>query len=313
MFGNNCRSIELKENPITKRWLSYKIDITCRLLGASEIRDSDSNKSISVITNNLGFEWEGPVVVGRSNNVTTDGHGEPREADIDLVDFRHVVDTFMNWKSEATVDHRFKGSKVKAVKINCVGDQNVFKAPVFEAVEISVMHPIFSAHDRSAICDRIGVPVLVRRIPPHPLWKNESKEYRERYGGGIPYNNTTLPPLLTGIDPSVTDGFKDTSIAPWGWAPIDWWNSVGSVLVVREDKKPLAPLHVEGLCRYCSQELHPYFQHAAGEFEPKEEGMSKDQVLAMISRPSFVIYWSRLQGLFDGVRSEEKWEKARCP
>ncbi len=79
----------------------------------------------------------------------------------------------------------------------------------------------------------------------------------------------------------------------WGWAPRRWQNSVGSVLVVRQDKKALSPLHVEALCNYCRYEVGPVIAHSVGDYYP-EEPISKDGVLAMICRPTFVIYWFKL-------------------
>lgn len=79
----------------------------------------------------------------------------------------------------------------------------------------------------------------------------------------------------------------------WGWASQQWQNSVGSAIVVCQDKKPLSPIHVEALCGYCSREILLLFCHSFGEYAP-EEPMSKDAVLAMICRPTFIIYWSKL-------------------
>jgi len=68
---------------------------------------------------------------------------------------------------------------------------------------------------------------------------------------------------------------------------------VGSVIVVREDKKPLFPLHVEALCKYCRYEIRPLLAHSIGEYAP-EEPIEKDAGLAMICRPTFVICWYKL-------------------
>ena len=62
---------------------------------------------------------------------------------------------------------------------------------------------------------------------------------------------------------------------------------------MRQDKKPLSPLHVEELCKYCRYEIRPLLAHSMGEYAP-EEPMSKEAVLAMICRPTFVIYWYKL-------------------
>ncbi|KAL7919967.1 hypothetical protein ACQKWADRAFT_322548 [Trichoderma austrokoningii] len=73
-----------------------------------------------------------------------------------------------------------------------------------------------------------------------------------------------------------------------------WANDdVGSVLVVRQDMKPLHPLHVEALCKYCQDDIGLLLAHSLGDYEP-EKPMEKEAVLAMICRPTFVISWYKL-------------------
>lgn len=74
---------------------------------------------------------------------------------------------------------------------------------------------------------------------------------------------------------------------------MQWQNDVGSVLVVRQDMKPLHPLHVEALCKYCRHDIAPLFAHSMGEHAP-EEPMKKEAVLAMICRPTFGMSWYKL-------------------
>lgn len=66
-----------------------------------------------------------------------------------------------------------------------------------------------------------------------------------------------------------------------------------SIIVVRQDKKPLFPLHVEALCGYCRDEIPPLLAHSNGKYAP-ENPMEKDAVLAMTYRPTFVICWYKL-------------------
>ena len=68
---------------------------------------------------------------------------------------------------------------------------------------------------------------------------------------------------------------------------------MGSVIVVRQDKKPLFLLHIEVLCRYCRDEIRPVLGHSVGEYAP-EKPTGKDVVLAVIYRPTFVICWYKL-------------------
>jgi len=89
--------------------------------------------------------------------------------------------------------------------------------------------------------------------------------------------------------------------------PLRWQEPAGTVLVVRQDKKPLAPLHMEALCRYCRYEIRPLLAHTIGEYSP-DEPLDKKLVLDMICRPTFSIWWYKL--------TEEKYrnnEKADIP
>jgi hypothetical protein len=72
-----------------------------------------------------------------------------------------------------------------------------------------------------------------------------------------------------------------------------WQNDVGSVIVVRKDKKPLLPLQMEAIATYCRKEVKPLMSHSIGEYAP-ETPMEKNHVLIIICRPMFVIYWHKL-------------------
>jgi hypothetical protein len=179
---------------------------------------------------------------------------------------------------------------VKGVKINCIGDQKVFNKPHFEAVEVSLTDPIFSSYDTSDIAKRIGLPVFTRRCPPDPKWA--SNEDNKTFEHQSPFNNQDATFLHLCCDPKA-DLDSLTGTLGWGWASREWQNSVGSTIVVRQDKKPLSTLHVEALCRYCRYEIRPLLAHSMGEYVP-EEPMRKDDVLTMICRPTFVVYWYKL-------------------
>jgi len=84
---------------------------------------------------------------------------------------------------------------------------------------------------------------------------------------------------------------------------------VGSVIVVRQDKKPLFPLYLEALCKYCLYEIRPLLAHSIGEYEP-EEPIKKDAVLAMICRPTFVIFKYKL---LDAKHNKREYTSAPYP
>lgn len=57
--------------------------------------------------------------------------------------------------------------------------------------------------------------------------------------------------------------------------------------------KPLHPLQMEALCRYCQNEVQPVLGHSMGEM-PAETPISREHALKIICRPMFVICMSKL-------------------
>ena len=255
----------IQDNPVLNRKLRNSISIWYR--DTFLIDGSQPNKSIAtntITTIDLVHDWRGPIIAYGNFGP---GLESTECRDLDLVDFRHIVDFFNTIRSEATVEgQRFYGEKVKGVKINCHGDQKVFGAPPFEAVEVPHTHPIFTIYhrDKSEIAKRIGLPILARQYPPNRAWAKE--ETWGIFGHESPFNNEPATYLHLSCDsaPSVPNSLG------WGWAPQKWQSSVGSVIVAREDKKPLLPLHMEALCRYCQFEIFPLFSHSNGGYAPEK-------------------------------------------
>lgn len=63
---------------------------------------------------------------------------------------------------------------------------------------------------------------------------------------GLPYVNQPATFLHLGCDPSITEGMIQNKYE-WGWAPAESQNDVGSVIIVRKDKKPLGGVEIETL------------------------------------------------------------------
>ena len=193
--------------------------------------------------------------------------------DPDMLDFRSIVDCFPPTDPQQTT-----GETVLGVRINCVGDHEMLKKRKFEPVQVSFTDAIFSEHHTSSIADRIGLPLFTRRLSPDPGWAS-TKRYNR-------FDNVDATFLHVCCDPKSKDPLG------WGWAPAEWQSRVGSTIVVRQDKKPLSPLHVEALCHYCQFELQPLFGDSIGENYPKPP-MSQDAVLTHITRAAFTQFWYR--------------------
>jgi hypothetical protein len=266
---------------------------------------SKANNSVAAITATKPgqyHDWRGPIVAYGDVGL---GINQPECKDLDMNDFRHITDFFLSYGYKpAPATPQSISTIVKGVKINCVGDEKMFNKPHFEAVKIPSTDPIFSEHYTSDSAERIGLPIFTRRCLPDPKWADDpDNKIFERQ---IPFNNQDATFLHLCCDPRA-DWDPRTGTLGWGWAPQPWQKGAGSVVVVRQDKKPLSPLHVEALCNYCRYEILPLLSHSTGEYAP-EKPMGKDEVLAMICRPTFIIYWYKLRG-----EKDKKGEDTNVP
>lgn len=293
---NACeRDAPIQYNPVLKRKLSDTIYVCHQ--DSFLIDGSTANNSVATImatTAGQKHDWRGPIIaygrVGLGNDPTIC-------RDLDMNDFRHITDYFLSYNTKpAPAPQQPLDTMIKGVKINCVGDQKMFNKPHFEAVEVSSNDLIFSEHDTSDIAQRIGLPIFTRRCSPDPRWTN----YQDTrlFGGEIPFNNQDATFLHLCCDPKGLFDHRSGQFG-WGFASQQWQNSVGSAIIVRQDRKPLLPLHAEALCRCCRREVGPLFAHSHGEYG--EKPMKRSQVLAMICEAAFIIYWYKLV--------EEKHEK----
>ncbi|KAI9658421.1 MAG: hypothetical protein M1821_002554 [Bathelium mastoideum] len=252
---------------------------------------SNPNKSIAAILATKPkqhHDWRGPIIAYGKEGL---GVNQPFCRDLDMTDFRQVADYFLSYKYSPTPGLQpFLDLKIKGVRINCIGDQELFEKRQFEAVEIPLTDSIFTKHDTSDIAKRIGLPIFTRCYPPSPGWVNNQDN--KIFKGKIAFSNRDASFLHLCCDPNAKFE-QSTGRSGWGFASMQWQNSVGSVLVVRQDKKPLFPSLVEALCKYCRYQISPLMAHSHGEYAP-EEPMEKDAVLSMICRPTFVIFWHKL-------------------
>ncbi|MCJ1468422.1 hypothetical protein MMC07_007050 [Pseudocyphellaria aurata] len=288
------RHFPIQYNPILKKELSDTVYV-CHG-DVSQINRSKANKSVASITatkTGQNHDWRGPIIAYGTVGLDT---VQNASRDINMTDFRHVADFFLSYCDTPTYTPKSAseqppaGKMVLGVRINCVGDRGMLNKPRFEAVEVPCTDTIFSKHDTSDVAERIGLPIFTQRCSPDPRWADDE----------CLFENTDATFLHQCCDPkSVFEPLSLRGSMGWGLASRQWQDNVGSTLVVRQDKKPLSPLHVEALCKYC-REVRPLFGHSMGEYYP-EEPMSKDAVLAMICRATFVISWYKLTGEKEGA------------
>lgn len=277
---------QIRFNPVLKKALDNTIVLCWR--DGFLFDGSKRNQCIKdLLANKLGehHDWRGRLVAYGTVGLGID---QCECRDLTMADFRHISDFVLVYNSSPALEvfpPRTPAAAIAAVRINCLGAQKVLEKSKFESVEISSFDPIFFGHDTSGIAARVDLPVFTRRLPQESSWANADVL------GGSPTQNVEATFLHLCIDP----GVPDTLHRAWAWAPMSWQNDVGNVLVVRQDKKPLLPVHVETLANYCRFEVLPYLAHSIGEYgtSKSEEPMTRDAVLAMIHRPAFNIYWHK--------------------
>ncbi|KAF2968379.1 hypothetical protein GQX73_g5216 [Xylaria multiplex] len=281
--GDNGTSSPIRYNPILKRRPSNVVYVAYR---DNFLNDgSASNDSITTITATRPgshHDWRGPIIAYGKVGSNPDTSKNCR--DIDLHDFRHAADYFRSYKGHlSSPSYLVTNTRIKGVRINCNGDQKVLNKPHFEEIEVSLMDIMFGDRDTSDIAKLIGLPILTKRCSPDPSWANQ---------GDMVYENTDAMYLHLCCDPNAEID-PNLGVLGWGCASTQWQRRVGSIIVVRQDKKPLSRWHVEALCRYCRYEAWAYMTHSRGSYS-SDEPMSKDKALSMICRPTFSISWERM-------------------
>ncbi len=73
------------------------------------------------------------------------------------------------------------------------------------------------------------------------------------------------------------------------WGPVEM--AIGTVLVIRDDRRDLHPHHIEALCHYCRDILHPLFVDSMG-FERSLSGIkTKGTLLQTVAKEEFESYF----------------------
>ncbi|TGJ83248.1 hypothetical protein E0Z10_g5521 [Xylaria hypoxylon] len=181
-LGDSVESTLIQYNPVLKRILSDTVSVVWR---ETFLRDGSlPNCSVAVITSTTSepsHNWCGPIIayghVGPSSNPV-------RCRDIDMNDLRHVADYFISYgtslASYPLTETQPAPTKIKGVRINCLGDQAMLNKPQFEEIELSLTNSIFTDHSTSDIAQLIGLPIFTQRCVPHSSWVSESDMYENR-------------------------------------------------------------------------------------------------------------------------------------
>jgi hypothetical protein len=163
----------------------------------------------------------------------TSSTGQLSYRNVSAADFRVVVDYLHTFQIPYQIDlyHPSLGIKVEGVKINCLA--GVQDDPhKFEPVCVPLDHPVFTMKQGPIIPTILGIELYVRRYNPE-LGLDGVLNL-------VDYINDDARLLHMNVDPLVQQ---------WALPAETAW--LGNVVVIRVDRKPIAPRQVEVLCAYC--------------------------------------------------------------
>lgn len=274
---------------------------------------SKPNRSMSVIAAACGAtfsDWRGPLLAAGMTGPLRD-----RCRDINLIDFRHIVDwlkvnvctderfhyytqagtpildgtpsaranareaqSYMTLEQKSTIGLT-EPPNTKGIRLNCLGDAKTFGIPVLEEVLLNITHPIFNYDNVPDIPERIGIPLITMREPGSSAWRNATD--LANFDNRSPFENKAASFLHLSCRDDACTGRS------WGKPQSPWKEKAGSVLLVRKDKMPLEKLHVDILCQWIERTMK-YLSATMGE----TPSLDKEEALLFVSKASFAAFWN---------------------
>ncbi|KAE8441955.1 hypothetical protein EG329_004122 [Mollisiaceae sp. DMI_Dod_QoI] len=185
---------------------------------------------------------------------------------------------------------------VKGVVISCLGDRNFLGRDHYTAVEVKKDHPAFSVNC-TKISGAMDLLLVTFMVPADPLWRDQTTATL----GYNPWENIEV--TFMHLDVSAVDKL-------WGWANRREWDiRIGSVLVVRKDRKDITVHQVEALSRYCVNVIRPAME---AEIKLEDEREAKGQEMSAYEKRSarrMIIQKIMCQPAFDGYFVSMKKKK----
>ncbi|GKZ40822.1 hypothetical protein AbraIFM66951_006356 [Aspergillus brasiliensis] len=219
-------------------------------------------------------------------------------ADIELADFRHLMDYFVTYGStevrESVPDLQYRASTViRGVKICCDGEIKLHGAKPFVSIDIK-------QSTRLTLLAREGIsisPISALLGMPLIFWKDPNAEFHDDPPG---WDAT----LSASSNENAAFMMRDTnpSDSSWGWASLHWNHDLGNVWAVREDEQDLDVREVAMMCYFARHKLPRMFADTM----ISEGGRMQDRqrVLSFITRENMRAYWEDTGG-DEAVRNHE--------
>ena len=119
----------------------------------------------------------------------------------------------------------------------------------FIDVDVQRDHPIYTQQPTS-VTKVMGIPLLVRKYPPAKAWKGDRASHDNQ--------SATFLNLSA-----------DINSPEFGWALPEWQSYVGSVLVVRQDRKDIDAKQGFAIAEFCQHYLQERFEGTLESNNPK--------------------------------------------
>ncbi|KAL8872565.1 MAG: hypothetical protein Q9174_001823 [Haloplaca sp. 1 TL-2023] len=266
---------------------------------------SRPNKSIGTVTKGrTPFSWRGPVLAvltkealpPRGNRSVAESFEDSyvtTHTDMALIDYRDLIDFFAEyggwkageedfapdslwWESPTLRRELEYQERIAVVRVSCNVEHRVTSAKWAQAA-CQPSHPAWAFLQPLPITVKLGLPVVMRRLPSNPLYKAEAEAA----------GNRNIGPDFLLLNPEM-EGDK--------WLTVHEQLPYGPVMIMRQDKKHLHLSHVYSMCTYISDVVLPAMEEV---YAGKRE---KGEVLEML-------HPSRLHWFFKRVCKEVKaWE-----
>ncbi|KAF2673112.1 hypothetical protein BT63DRAFT_410159 [Microthyrium microscopicum] len=288
----------IQYNQTLDRWLPDTLFISYR--DDYMIDGSKVNKSICEATEDRTIHtYKGPVLVYGSIGLN---NSPAASKDLTLIDYAHVIDYFKTVNrftgspapkslyqklvAEKVMVQKAGEHKVKAAIILCDGDLKASKKGLrFQMTDIVLNHPIFQEHDMPKTAKLLELPLLTRK---NSLDTRFTPVLNASVVGERLISNINADVLHFDCDLKNYRPAMPVS-QPYPAATL---RGPGSILVVRQDKKPLLPMHVSAMCEYIRQEINSNVPRTYTR-DAEAEKRRNEQILAAMSPDKFQAFWNQ--------------------
>jgi len=186
--------ISLIANPVLQRPLPGCVGIAARSWGFSRdgtVKAGHRNKSILKVNEELS-DWVGGAMIAYGNDgfiqptAIAKGAWQDQVYDLEPVHLRHVVDAlrveYYKTGREFELHNKVGEEKVKGVRMNCLGDQTVCCRDAIEPMDVARSMCTKDSDLSSEVADKIGVPMVICKIPHALCWRDRNLTMRNSPG-----------------------------------------------------------------------------------------------------------------------------------